>query len=273
MSRLTDEELLEIQVFIDRARDELHSRGLTIEVDTDLSKWVRLLRNAPKADIVASTHDPSKSNVHPGNSFWVVIREQQRSIWDRLLRREAPIIACLCHRVVETESIIEEMRTQRLFFDRKPILDYKPIEITATNMPLIGGKVGVAGGFWVHPHYRGTKLSNIVSRVTRILSLRHFDIDWSVSLVRDTPRRKAMIHNTYGLSHSASVSRGYYPPYNTELDMQMSYMHRSEMLAQVKSENAKAAPERQSEVARQEESDAAAQQEAKPPKIRRWSVN
>ena len=40
MSRLTDEELLEIQVFIDRARDELHSRGLTIEVDTDLSKWV-----------------------------------------------------------------------------------------------------------------------------------------------------------------------------------------------------------------------------------------
>ena len=273
MSRLTDEELLEIQVFIDRARDELDSRDLSLEIDTDLSKWVRLLRKAPKADIVASTHDPSKCNVHPGNSFWVVIREQHRSLWDRLLYREAPIIACLCHRVVETESIIEEMRTQRLFFDRKPILDYKPIEITATNMPIIGGKVGVAGGFWVHPRYRGTKLSNIVSRVTRILSLRHFDIDWSVSLVRDTPRRKAMIHNTYGLSNSASVSRGYYPPYNTDLDMQMSYMHRSEMLEQVKTENAKALPGRRSDIAQPSERETAAQQDVKSPNVRRWSVN
>jgi hypothetical protein len=84
-------------------------------------------------------------------------------------------------------------------------------------------------------------LSNIVSRVTRILSLRHFDIDWSVSLVRDTPRRKAMIHNTYGLAHSTSLTRGYYPPYGYDLDMQMSYMNREEMLDQVRTENALAA--------------------------------
>ena len=155
------------------------------------------------------------------------------------------------------------MRTHRLYFDRKPILDYRPIDITASNnVPVIGGKVGVAGGFWVHPRYRGTKLSNIISRVTRILSLRHFGIDWSISLVRDTPRRKAMIHNTYGLSNSVSVSRGYYPPYNTELDMQMSYMHRSEMLEQVRSENEKARPNQRTAV-----------QEDAPTPMRRWSVH
>lgn len=244
MSRLTDDDLIEIQAFIDRARAELDRRHLTLEVDADLSKWVKLLSDAPGKAAIASTHDPAKSYVHPGNAFWVVVRERDRRAIDRLLRRDRPIIACLCHRVVETDNIVDEVRTNRLFFNRTPILDYRPVNIvTDENTPIIGGKVGLAGGFWVHPRHRGTKLSDIVSRVTRLLSLRHFDIDWSISLLRDTPRRKAMIHNTYGLSHSTSILRGYYPPYGYDLDIQMSYMHRDEMLEQVRSENAAACGE------------------------------
>ena len=239
MSRLTDNDLIEIQTFIDRAKEELDRRGLVLEVDSDLSNWVSLMKNAPGKLVVASTHDPSRSYVHPGNSFWIIIRERNKRLLDRILRREHPIVACLCHRVIETENIGEEIRTHRLFFDRKPILDYRPVDVVlGDNAPVIGGKVGLAGGFWVHPKLRGSKLSNIVSRVTRVLSLRHFDIDWSISLVRDTPRRKAMIHNTYGLAHSVSITRGYYPPYGEDLDMQMSYMHRDEILEQVRTENA-----------------------------------
>jgi len=241
VSRLTDDDLMEIQTFIDRARAELDRRKLTLEVDSDLSKWVNLIRYAPGKTVIASTHDPSKSYVHPGNAFWVIVRERDRRLIDRLLRRDRPVVACLCHRVIQTANIADEVRTHRLFFDRQPILDYRPVNIAIEdNTPIIGGKVGLAGGFWVHPRYRGSKLSNIVSRVTRVLSLRHFDIDWSISLVRDTPRRKAMIHNTYGLAHSTSITRGYYPPYGYDLDMQMSYMHRDEMLGQVRTENAAA---------------------------------
>jgi hypothetical protein len=237
--RLTDGDLMEIQTFIDRARDDLDRRGLTLEVDSDLSNWVKLIRSAPGRTVIASTHDPSRSFVHPGNSFWIIVRERDRRFIDRLLRRDRPVVACLCHRVVETENIAEEVKTHRLFFDRKPILDYRPVNVVMDEgTPVIGGKVGLAGGFWVHPRYRGSKLSNIVSRVTRVLSLRHFDIDWSISLVRDTPRRKAMIHSTYGLAHSTSIIRGYYPPYGYDLDMQMSYMHRDEILDQVRAENA-----------------------------------
>lgn len=242
MSRLTDNDLMEIQTFIDRARDELGKRNLTLEVDSDLSNWVKLIKNAPGRLVVASTHDPSRSNLHPGNSFWVIVRERDQGFLDRLLRRDRPIVACLCHRVIETDNIADDVRTHRLFFDRKPIIDYRPVSVVlGDNAPVIGGKVGLAGGFWVHPNYRGSKLSNIVSRVTRVLSLRHFDIDWSVSLVRDTPRRKAMIHNTYGLAHSVSLTRGYYPPYGYDVDMQLSYMHRDEMLEQLRLENAAAA--------------------------------
>jgi hypothetical protein len=241
VSRLTDDDLIEIQTFIDRAKAELDRRNLTLEVDSDLSKWVKLISSAPGKVVVASTHDPSRSYVHPGNSFWIIVRERDQRFIDRLLRRDRPIVACLCHRVIETHNIADEVRTHRLFFDRQPILDYRPVEIAISKeTPVIGGKVGLAGGFWVHPSHRGSKLSNIVSRVTRVLSLRHFDIDWSISLVRDTPRRTAMIHNTYGLAHSTSITRGYYPPYGYDLDMQMSYMHREEILDQVRSENAAA---------------------------------
>jgi hypothetical protein len=239
VSRLTDNDLIEIQAFIDRAKEELDRRALTLEVDSDLSNWVSLMKKAPGRLVIASTHDPSHSYVHPGNSFWIIIRERDQGFADRLLRRERPVVACLCHRVIQTENIGEEIRTHRLFFDRKPILDYRPVNVVLDDTaPVIGGKVGLAGGFWVHPKHRGSKLSNIVSRVTRVLSLRHFDIDWSISLVRDTPRRKAMIHNTYGLAHSASITRGYYPPYGYDLDMQMSYMHREEIMDQVRAENA-----------------------------------
>lgn len=239
MSRLTDDDLIQIQTFIDNARAELDKRKLTLEVDSDLSKWVSLITRAPGHTVIASTHDPQRSYVHPGNSFWIIIRERDRRLIDRVLRRDHPVVACLCHRVITTHDIADEVRTHRLFFDRKPILDYRPVNVVIEDSaPVIGGKVGLAGGFWVHPRYRGSKLSNIVSRVTRVLSLRHFDIDWSISLVRDTPRRKAMIHNTYGLAHSTSITRGYYPPYGYDLDMQMSYMHRDEILDQVRSENA-----------------------------------
>ena len=139
---------------------------------------------------------------------------------------------------IETEDILEEIRTHRLFFNKIPTLDYRPVDIVASdNMPTIGGRVGFAGGFWVHPKHRGTDVTGIVSRLTRVLSLRHFDIDWTISLVKDSHGRKLMIQHTYGIPNSVSVIKGYYPPYARDYDMQMSYMHRDEMIRQVIEEN------------------------------------
>jgi len=238
MSRFTNEELSEIQTFIDRGRLDLERQGMTVEVDSDLTKWVKLAMRAPGATGAASTHDPSRSNVHPGNAFWVIVRQTPRHWWDRLLHRKGPIISCLCHKVVETEDIVEEIRTHRLFFDKKPNLDYRPVQIVASeNTPTISGRVGFGGGFWVHPKYRGKNIANIVSRITRALSLRHFDIDWTIVLVKDTDRRKMMIQNTFGFPNSVSMIKGYYPPYARDLDVQMGYMHRDEMLRQIVEEN------------------------------------
>lgn len=243
MSRLSSEELLQIQTFIERGRRALERQGLSIEIDTDLSKWAKLLQRAPGSTGAASTHDPSRSNIHPGNAFWVIVRENAQRWWERPLRRRGPIVCCLCHKVVETEDILEEIRTHRLFFDKKPTLDFRPVNIVASeNMPTISGRVGFGGGFWVHPKYRGKNIANIVSRLTRVLSLRHFDIDWTIVLVKDTERRKLMIQHTFGFPNSVSMIKGYYPPYATDCDVQMGYMHRDEMIRQVIEENRAAIP-------------------------------
>jgi hypothetical protein len=276
MSRLTDEEFLVIQEFIDRSRAELDRRGFTIEIDSDLSKWVRLMRRIPGDLDIASTHDPSRTFIHPANAFWVIIRERDQKLMARLMRRKPAIVACLCYRIVETDNIAEEIRTQRLFFDRKPILDFRPVELVEPDkLPVIGGKVGLAGGFWVHPKLRGSKLTNIVARVTRMLAVRHYGIDWHVSLVRDTPRRKAMIHNTYDISNSVSITRGFYPPYGRSYDMQMSYMHRDEMMRRIKQDNLEAAEEKALDAAEKQEAlPAPDDQEAMPvPEEKRRLVN
>lgn len=246
MSRLTNEELLQVQTFIERGRRELEEQGLSVEIDTDLSVWASMLRRAPGSRWVASTHDPGYCNIHPGNAFWVIIRDTSLRWWERPLRKGPPIVACLCHRVIDTDDILDEIRTYRLFFDKKPSIDCRPVDIVAPkNTPTIGGRVGFGGGYWVHPKYRGKKISNALSRITRALSLRHFGIDWAIVFVMGTERRAKMVEHTVGIPHCVPLIKGYYPPYNIDYDIQMGYMHRDEIVRQIFEEN-RAAVEKQS---------------------------
>jgi len=238
MSRLTNEELLQIQIFIERGRRELEEQGLSVEVDTDLSAWAAMLRRAPGSRWIASTHDPGYCNIHPGNAFWVIVRDTAMRWWERPLRKGPPIVACLCHRVIETEDILDEVRTYRLFFDKKPSINCRPVDIVAPeNTPTISGRVGFGGGYWVHPKYRGKKISNALSRITRALSLRHFGIDWAIVFVMGTERRAKMVEHTVGIPHCVPLIKGYYPPYNIDYDIQMGYMHRDEIIRQILAEN------------------------------------
>lgn len=241
MSRLTDEEILEVQKFVDRAKAQFAERHLVLEVDTDLSNWVNYAARASKDHKGLQspiTHDPRASNVHPGNSFWVAAREKTRPWWAKLIGRERLVAGCAAHKVIETENIFEEIRTQRIYSDKVPRLDFKPVTIVATeNAPIISGKVGFTGGFWIHPKYRGAAISGTLSRLVRLLSIRHFDIDWSMNFARDTSDRTAMFNQSYGFPNAISVTKGYYPPYNTDLDMQMNYIHRDEILQQLREEN------------------------------------
>lgn len=227
MSYLTDGELADIQSFIDRVMARLSEQGLSLGVDGELEEWVRHMEQAPGTLRIAATHDPRYSNVHPGNAFWAWIRN-----------RSEQIVACIAHKVVVTDNLLDEVRSHRIFFNRKPVLHHYPVRLcVGEEVPTLSGHVGYTGGLWVHPEYRGRSISGIMARVCRGLSVRHFCIDWNVGFIADTPSRRKMGLEGYGMAHCTPLLKGTFPLSGEQRDMQMFYMSKAEILAQISQEN------------------------------------
>lgn len=227
MAYLTDCELTEIQSFIDRTEATLSDMGLSLDVDGDLSGWVQHMRQAPGTLRVAATHDPQYSDIHPGNAFWAWFENQS-----------GQIVSCIAHKVIVTENLLDEVRSHRIFFNRKPILHHYPVQLcVGKEVPTLSGHIGYTGGLWVHPDYRGQSISGIIARLCRNLSVRHFFIDWNVGFIADTPSRRRMGLEGYGMAHCTPLLRGKFPLSGELRDMQMFYMSKEEILAQITAEN------------------------------------
>lgn len=224
---LTDTELAEVQTFVDNTEERLSKLGLTLNVDGDLANWVQHMRQAPGTLRIAATHDPSYSYVHPGNAFWAWFENST-----------GQIVACIAHKVIVTDNLLDEVRSHRIFFNRRPILKHYPVDLCVLkDVPKLSGHVGYTGGLWVHPEYRGQEISGIIARVCRNLSVRHFFIDWNVGFIADTPSRKKMGLEGYGMAHSTPLLKGVFPLSGEKRDMQMFYMSKDEILAQICAEN------------------------------------
>lgn len=227
---LTDTELAEVQTFVDRTEKILAELGLSLLVDSDMTQWVRHMRQAPGTLRVAATHDPEHSHVHPGNAFWA-----------RFENAAGHVVACIAHKVIVTENLLDEVRSHRIFFNKVPILHHYPVNLCVEDgVPVLSGHVGYTGGLWVHPDYRGRAISGIVARFCRNLSVRHFNIDWNVGFIADTPSRRQMGLEGYGMAHATPLLKGTFPLSGEQRDMQMFYMSKAEILAQIAAENHRA---------------------------------
>ncbi len=227
MATLTDDELAEIQEFVDLTAEQLSFLGLEIGVDDDLTNWAQFLNTMPATHGVTTTHDPELSYVHPGNSFWIYFQD-----------KAGDIFACGAHKVVDTDDFIDEVRTHRIFFGRRPILQHYPVGlISDSDLPEISGRVGLGGGLWVHPdrrkRVRGISLSGLMSPLTRALSLRHFMIDWFTGFMLNTANRQKLGTGGFGISHTTALLSGTYPPHGMHRDIQLLYMDRTEIMEQI----------------------------------------
>ena len=226
MPHLTDEEYLFIQAFVDKLLAELDQAGLELTVDSETAGWVDFMRTAPEIGHITTTFDPRHSGANYQNSFWV-----------NLKTGSGEIVTCACHRVFQTDDFIELLRSNHLFFDKKPQLKHFLMNLSLPeNCPRISGTVGHSGGFWVHPDFRGAGLGALIPRLVRTLSLRHFNLDWNTVAMRNTARRRAMARQAYGYDHDYILSIGVWPPYGEPYDMQLMYMSRAEILAQARAD-------------------------------------
>lgn len=221
MDFLFDNDLVETQTVIDHAVRRLAKLGLHVEIGDDFAKWVGFMDGVPDPLGVSSTFDPEISDIRNGSAFWVAVKDA-----------EGGIAASHAHRVFDTPNFVEEVRTWRLF-SRIPRLDWQPVQIHNEARAIgISGKVGFGGGLWVHPDWRGEAISGLLSRFSRNLSLRHFGIDWYVGLMVDRTGFDHLGLAVFGLAHNAMLMSGFYPGRNRQMDIQLLYISREEIIRQ-----------------------------------------
>lgn len=219
MTRLSDEQLRKIQAYMERAIVEVEGMGLRPVVSSDMEAWAGFLAAAPSIAAVTTTFDPQFSYVHPGNCYWLSLRDSRDNV-----------AGCICFRLFLTDDIITLIRSWRLFFDKAPLLEIHPLTlVNPSDIPIISGRVGYGGGYWLHPDYRGRGLSRLLPRMNRALGLRHFDVDWAFGLTKDSEDRATMITDL-GLPNRFSCIRGYFPPRGEHGVYQLIYAQRGEML-------------------------------------------
>lgn len=226
MPYLTDAELRFIQIYIDKAITALGEMGLKLNVESDMSAWAKLMESAFPEGKINTTYDPRSSLAGPENCFWI-----------NMETRNGDIISYACNRVFQTEDFIELVRSNLLFYDRKPILKHIAVNFKVSpDCPTISGRVGHGGAFWVRPDYRGRGFAGFVPHLLRALSLRHFNIDWHTTAVRSTSRRRSMAQNAFGYQTSYITTAGCWPPYGEDLAVDLLYMSRAQVLERIRTD-------------------------------------
>lgn len=222
MTLLTNEELNTIQASVDRNIARAGALGLSMHVDDDLQKWKEHIESAPGGSGASRTLDPALNDVRPGNSFWVYLKDAS----DR-------IVVCHANRFIETEDFVQEfILTHRFFGDRFPTLHHFPVQ-SCDSIPVIRGRIDFGAGTWVHPDFRGKGLSGLISRTGRSLALRHYLLDYYVAFIVATGRRRQYGSDGLGLSNRRQLLTGRYPGRGGELDVDIYWMHRGEMMNQI----------------------------------------
>lgn len=223
--RFNDHDLTDIQQHIDHTREYLASRGLTLNVSSDMRAFKEFLLEQEQTHGVPSTHDPDRTYLHPENSFWTYLTAQ-----------DGRIAACHAQRLLVTDDLIEVCRTHTVFENRVPALDHYNLELyNDARMIRIAGRVLIGGGLWVHPEWRGRSLL-MFSRMDRALALRHFLLDWVVAFMLRTDRRRNMGLKGLAYAHVVPLLHGLYPPHGRSLDIQLVFSSREELLAEIRQE-------------------------------------
>jgi len=186
MSTLTKELYDDTTRYIDMVKQSLP--GLTLKVSSDLLEWKRVSPDLSKP------FDPDLNDIRPSDAFWI-------GLYD-----DGECIACGGGRVFECDDFIREyLTTYLLFGDIAPSVDSKPYTFDEPG-PVLSGRVGYAGGVWVHPDYKG--LAKVVSQLGKVIALRRLRVDHYTALIRRS--RECWAISSLGWRHGCRLTSGHY---------------------------------------------------------------
>jgi hypothetical protein len=227
MQRFTVSELSNLQAHIDLTEKTVGRIGLTMNVSTDMARFIEYLRNEPAKDThgTPTTHDPKLSHLHPGNSFWVYLEDAR-----------GEIVACHGQRFCETRDFINDCLRQTYFQDLTPKIHQDSLELyPEANGIDLRGRLAFGGGLYIRREWRGKDLL-IFNRCSRTLALRHFDADYVVGTLRNTPNRKGMALGNVAYAECCRFVKGSYPGKPESRDTIVAWSSRWQLLQTIAQE-------------------------------------
>jgi GNAT superfamily N-acetyltransferase len=220
-----------VQNYLDRVQNRARDRKLTIHLDNDAAAFVGFLSAQKATHGVSSIHDPEYSHITPDRFLWMRIDDGNRGV------------CCHAIRMIETDDLLSEVLTYRVFGDLRVVRDYQDLRLYPEAWDIgIAGRIVIGGGLWVDPDYRGRDYSALFRKLLRVMAIRHFRLEYYVSFIRNTQNRRSWVLGSYGSPHVTPLLHGYYPPYGRSLDVQLAHASRAEILSRVRVELAQPDP-------------------------------
>jgi len=227
MQRFTENELSHLQAHIDLTERIVGRVGLTLKVSTDMAGFIHYLRNEPASDThgTPTTHDPQLSYLHPGNSFWVYLEDAR-----------GEIVAVHGQRLCETRDFINDCLRQTYFQDLTPKIHQDPLDLyPEANDIQLQGRLAFGGGLYIRREWRGKDLL-IFNRCSRTLALRHFDADYVVGALRNSPNRWRMALGGVGYAECSLFVKGSFPGKPESRDTIIAWSSRWQLLQAIEQE-------------------------------------
>jgi hypothetical protein len=131
-----------------------------------------------------STFDHTKSNLMADNSFCILGRNLH-----------GQVVAVHAARFFDwsaDQTFYTEGSTLRLFYENpsRSKCDGEELVISASDTHLITGRVVFSGAAWIHPDYRGRRLSSVLPKVVKALALSKFNPDFICSTMNEDVHKK-----------------------------------------------------------------------------------
>jgi hypothetical protein len=221
----------------DQAAYEL---GVRLQLHTDMASFNAAYQSVQMGRPVSifPVFDPRHNDLSAANAFWISGHDET-----------GQVVATQAARFFDmTNTTVErELNSFRLLYaDPAPaIAAGARIRVDCPPASTITGRVIFSGGAWYHRKVRGLGLSQIMPRISRALAYTQWNTACTFGLVEEALITK-QVHRSYGyVRHSPSVKLA--NSYREDMDFEMVWMPRDEMLADLADYAARVKAERTEE--------------------------
>lgn len=227
MNPLSALEAARVRFAIDGYVAALDTAGMSLRIRCDFASYVAI-RRAHGERHLNQAFDPAE--VRFGHDdFWLLAEN-----------REAEPIATYCLRRFSVDDFYALVRSQRLWFSRRPRAP-DPRFVVDCGSPPVGGEVSHGGGLWVRGDYRGwSRLAMVMPRLARAVALRDRPFDHDTAMIRNDPRDRAdaadrkagyVAKRAYGFARVHRLVDGWFPPEGRRAVIHLCHATKAEAMA------------------------------------------